>query len=112
MILKEMEEPAQTLLIFVIATLTIILTAIGVQLFLILNEIRQMVAKMNKMLGEAGLALTSFTKPLASFSNAVTSLSGMARFFDWIIEKIDQRKEKAKPANFFLRHGKPLAKVI
>lgn len=95
-----MKEPTQILLVFVITTLTIIMTAVGVQIFLILNEIRQMVAKMNNL--------------ATSFSNTLTSLSGVAKLFDWLMERVNQRrekekeKEKTKSSNFFVRNGKPL----
>lgn len=61
-------DPAQIALFLVIIALTILLLVLGIQVFFILKELRQTIAKTNKVLDEAGLITESVSAPLSSIS--------------------------------------------
>ncbi len=63
-----MIESIQILLIIVIAILTILLMIVGIQVFLILKELRCSIERVNKILNDAGKISESFVKPLSSLS--------------------------------------------
>lgn len=88
-----MLNSTQILLIAVVIVLTILLTVIGFQVFLILKEIQRSIQKANKMLDDAGLISGSIAKPIASLSNSITGLSGLAGLFGWLAKKSKQKKE-------------------
>jgi len=67
-------ELTQVLLVIVVVALTTILSLVGVQVFLILKEIRRSVAKLNKILDDAGVVSESVAKPAASLSGFLTGL--------------------------------------
>ncbi len=58
-------ETAQVLLVGVIVVLTFLLLMLGLQVFYILRELRQTVAKANKILDDAGLITESVSGPIA-----------------------------------------------
>lgn len=62
-------DPIQLTIIGVSVTLTILLVVLGIQVYLILTEIRSSLQKTNKMLDDAG-------KVTATVSDGVTSMSG------------------------------------
>jgi len=62
-------DPVQLTIIGVSIALTILLIIIGIQIALILKEVRQSVQKTNKMLDDAG-------KVTETVSSGVTSMSG------------------------------------
>ena len=87
-------ENTQILLVGVVTVLTGILTLIGVQVFLILKEIKRSIEKMNKMLDDAGLISESVARPIASLSNSITGVSGIAGLFGWLAKMKDKSKKK------------------
>lgn len=62
-------DPIVLTIVGVSVTLTILLVAIGIQVFLILKEVRQSVVKANKMLDDAG-------DVSGAVSQGVTHMSG------------------------------------
>ncbi|MGB9911438.1 MAG: hypothetical protein ACPLKP_02425 [Microgenomates group bacterium] len=87
-------EPAQTLLIIVVCVLTFLLLLVGIQVFFILKEVQQSVKKVNKILDDAGIISESFSKPIASLSNSLGSLSGLLGFLTLFLKKVKERKEE------------------
>jgi len=87
-------ENTQILLVGVVTVLTGILTLIGVQVFLILKEIKRSIEKMNKMLDDAGLISESVARPIASLSNSITGVSGIAGLFGWLAKMKNKSKKK------------------
>ena len=71
-------ELTQVLLVIVVVVLTGILSLVGVQLFLILKEVRLSIRKLNKILEDAGVVSESVAKPAASLSGFLTGLKGGA----------------------------------
>lgn len=65
-----MIEPTQILLIVVITVLTIVLTIIGIQFFLILKELRKSVQKMNQILDDS-------TVVSGTVARSITGVAGM-----------------------------------
>lgn len=74
-----MLEPTQILLIVVITVLTIVLTIIGIQFFLILKELRKSVQKMNQILDDStvvsGIVARSITGVAGMLSGVKAGLS-------------------------------------
>ncbi len=62
-------DPIQLTIIGVSITLTLLLVILGIQVYLILSEIRSSLQKTNKMLDDAG-------KVTGTVSEGVTSMSG------------------------------------
>jgi len=91
-----MIDSAQLLLIIVVAILTVLLTAVGIQVFFILKEVRRSVEKMNKILDDAGTISESVAKPISSLSSSLGGLSGIAGLLGWLITKTRRKGEKEK----------------
>jgi len=89
-----MTESAQLLLIVVVITLTILLTVVGVEVFLILKEFKKSVEKINKILDDAGTISGSVAKPVSSVSSSLGSLSGIVSLLGLIFSKRKKKKEE------------------
>ncbi len=62
--------------------LTIVFTVVGVQLFLLLGELRQTVTRVNLAMDEAESRLNSVVQPLQQIGSAMTSVKASVRIFD------------------------------
>lgn len=82
-----MTQPAQVVLIFVIAALTILILIIGVQVFFILTEFRKSAQKLNQVLDNATKISDSVTNALTSLGNSFSGLSGIAGLFGWLARR-------------------------
>ncbi|MEK7186246.1 MAG: hypothetical protein AAB675_02700 [Patescibacteria group bacterium] len=69
-----MIDPAQTALFLVIIVLTILLLALGIQVFFILRELRQTINKANKVLDDTGIITESVSGPISNLSNMASGL--------------------------------------
>lgn len=67
-------DPAQILLYVVVGVLTLLLVVLGIQVFLILREVKNTLSRANKVLDDAGTISESISKPVVSLS---TVLSGV-----------------------------------
>lgn len=67
-------DTAQVLLLIVVVVLTFLLLILGVQVFLILREFKDTIAKLNKVLDDAGVISESVSTPIASLSTIVTGV--------------------------------------
>lgn len=95
-----MIDPTQTLLVVVTTTLTILLVVIGVQVFLILKEVRESIKKLNKMLDDAGTISESIAKPISSLSDSISGLSGITGVLSWLVNrKRKKKKEEEEKSN-------------
>lgn len=81
-------DATQVLLIGVVTVLTILLVAIGVQVFFILKEFQQSIKKANKMLDDAG----TISGSIASLSDKISGVSGIAGLLSWLVSR--KKKEK------------------
>jgi predicted PurR-regulated permease PerM len=80
-----MIDPVQLVLLIVIIVLTILLVILGVQVFLILKELRQTVSKTNKVLDTAESITENIEAPLEALSSLAlgvkaSSLITIAKF--------------------------------
>jgi predicted PurR-regulated permease PerM len=64
-----MIDPVQLVLLIVILALTILLVILGVQIFLILKELRQTISKTNKVLDNAESISENIEAPLSALSS-------------------------------------------
>jgi hypothetical protein len=69
-----MIDPAQIALFLVIIVLSVLLLILGVQVFFILRELRQTVAKANKVLDDTGLITESVSGPISTLSTLAMGL--------------------------------------
>lgn len=67
-------DTAQILLITVVSLLSILLIIVGIQVFLILKELKNTLSKANKVLDDAGVISESISKPVETFSTVVSGL--------------------------------------
>ena len=88
-----MFESTQILIIAVVLVLTLLLSVIGFQVFLIFRELQKTVMKINKMLDDAGLISESIAKPIASFSGIVSGVSGVAGLLGLLNKKKGKKNE-------------------
>ena len=89
---------AQITLIAVIILLTVLLIALGVQVFLILRELRKTVSKANRVLDNTESITQSVSAPLSSLSSISMGIKTGASFLN-LIKKIiapDSTKKKNK----------------
>ncbi|PIU02175.1 hypothetical protein COT66_01855 [Candidatus Shapirobacteria bacterium CG09_land_8_20_14_0_10_49_15] len=87
-------DTTQILLVVIITVLTVLLTAVGVQVFLILKEVRHSVEQLNKILNNAGEVAAAISRPIASLADSVTGLSGITGLLGWLINH--KRKNHAE----------------
>lgn len=86
-----MTDPAQLALFLVILILTVLLVVLGIQVFLILKELRKTIDKVNKVLDDTSVITESVSKPISSLSTLAMGLKTGAT-----IAKIFQGKKRDK----------------
>lgn len=94
-----MIDTTQILLFVVITVSTILLSAVGVQVFLILKEIRESIRKMNRVLDNVGEVSEAITRPIASLSDTITGISGVTGILGWLSNRRKKRGEEVKEKN-------------
>ncbi len=80
-----MIDPVQAVLLFVILLLAILFVILGIQVFLILRELRVTLQKTNKILDDVDSLTTSVSEPLSFISGLLFSsktLTTIAKFFN------------------------------
>ncbi|HVA96686.1 MAG TPA: hypothetical protein VND99_03445 [Candidatus Acidoferrales bacterium] len=95
-----MIDPVQLVLLIVIIVLTILLVILGVQVFLILKELRQTITKTNKVLDNADSITENIEAPLEALSSLAlgvkaSSLITIAKFVGSLLgrSKEDHHKD-------------------
>lgn len=89
-----MTDAAQVILLFVIIVLTLFLLILGVQVFLILRELRQTVSKANKVLDDTGCITESVSGPISSLSTVVSGVKLGALIASRFKKKKKRREEE------------------
>jgi flagellar basal body-associated protein FliL len=84
----------QTLLIIVIVVLTVVLTAIGIQFFLLIKEARQAVKHANSIMDNAQDLVSKLSHPAASFNNLLTGLKEGVNVVETIAGIFSRRQDK------------------
>jgi len=96
-----MIDPVQLVLLIVILVLTILLVILGVQVFLILKELRQTITKTNKVLDNADSITENIEVPLAAISSLAlgvkaSSLITVAKFVRSLLGKHHEDDERKR----------------
>ena len=90
-------DSAQIILIIVIILLTILLFALGIQVFFILKEFKKTVSKANKVLDNTNVITHSVSAPISSLSSIATGIKTGATFinlFKKILSDDDGKRKK------------------
>jgi flagellar basal body-associated protein FliL len=91
-----MFDPAQILLIVIIVILTIFLVVLGIQVFLILKDLRKTIEKANKVLDDTGEITQSVAAPISSLSGAIMGIKTGATFANMLKKVTEIEKEEEK----------------
>ena len=87
---------AKIALFIVIIILTILLLALGVQVFFILRELRKTVFKANKVLDNTNVITESVSTPLSSLSGIAAGIKTGASFINLFKKIISKEKDSGK----------------
>ena len=93
-----MFDPAKFLLFLVILELTVILVVLGIQVFLILRDLRQTISKANKVLDNTNDITQSVSRPISSLSGVLMGLKNGAKFANFL-KKIEEKPLQGKEKN-------------
>lgn len=88
-----MFDPAQVLLFLVIIILTILLLVLGIQVFLILRDLRQTISKANRVLDNTEEITESVSAPISSLSSLLMGLKA-GGVIAKIIKKAEAEEDK------------------
>lgn len=89
----------QLFLTILISTLTVLIIIFSVYVFRILNELRQTLAKMNKILDDMGTISGSIAKPVAGLSDLVMGLKSGVKVFEAISRFAGKNKDEDEEAD-------------
>ena len=87
-------EITQIILILVVVLLASVMTVIGIEVFMILKELRESVKKANKIMDDAGIISESVAKPVQSFSGFIMGLKSGVNFMKLASKFIEEKEEK------------------
>jgi len=90
-----MFEPAQILLFIIIIILTIFLVVLGIQVFLILKDLRQTIVKTNKILDDSAEISRAIKNPVMGLSNTLMGIKTGATFANMLRKVTDLDKEES-----------------
>ncbi len=83
----------EIILIVALVALTSVLTAVGIQLFMLLSELRQTVAKVNDIIDETETRIVGIVRPLQQIGAAMVSVKSSLRVFEAITGWLNNRGE-------------------
>lgn len=90
-----MIDPAQIIIILVIIALTLLLLVLGVQVFLILKELRKTIEKANKVLDNTENITGSVSAPISSLSSIIMGLKAGGSVAK-LLKKVTEEREDGK----------------
>lgn len=88
-----MYDPAQILLIVIIIILTVFLIILGIQVSLILKDLRKTIEKANKVLDDSGEMTEAVKGPVVGLSTAIMSFKTGSAFLN-LINKASGKSDK------------------
>ena len=96
-----MIDPVQLVLLLVILVLTVLLVILGIQVFLILKELRNTISKTNKVLDSANTISENIEAPLSALSSLAlgvkaSSLITVAKFVRSLLSSKHKEEEEKK----------------
>lgn len=77
-------DTVQVLLFIVVIILTILLVAVGVQVFLILRGAQKTLNKLDNVLDDAGLISKSISRPVAGITSLIENIKGIKRLIEYV----------------------------
>ncbi len=86
-------DTAQIVLIVVVIVLTVLLLVLGIQVFLILKELRKTVEKVNKVLDDAGTISESVATPVSNLSSILAGVKTGVSLLGLFTKKKKKRME-------------------
>jgi len=90
-----MYDPAQILLFIIIITLTVFLIILGIQVSLILKDLRKTIIKANKVLDDSGEISEAVKGPVVGFSNAIMGFKAGSSLLN-LINKVSSKDKGEK----------------
>ena len=96
-----MIDPVQLVLLLVILVLTVLLVILGIQVFLILKELRNTISKTNKVLDSASTISENIEAPLSALSSLAlgvkaSSLITVAKFIKSLLGSKHKEEDEKK----------------
>lgn len=85
----------QALLILVIVLLTGLLTFVGIQVILLLKELRRTIDRANQILDEVGLLIHKISNPSQSLENIITGIKQGVNLIEIIRDFFRQKKQES-----------------
>lgn len=89
-------DTTQALLIVVITVLTVLLTAVGIQVFLILKEVRRSIQQLNEIIDQARQTAEAISRPITSLADSLTGFSGVTGLLTWLVNRGRKKDVAAK----------------
>jgi hypothetical protein len=87
-------DPAQILLFIIIIILTIFLVVLGIQVSLILKDLRVTLSKTNKLLDNANAITEDIAEPVSLISKAILSIKSGATLLGLLKKVSDSERNK------------------
>uniref|UniRef100_A0A831Z1C1 DUF948 domain-containing protein n=1 Tax=candidate division WWE3 bacterium TaxID=2053526 RepID=A0A831Z1C1_UNCKA len=84
----------ETLLLIIIALLTVNILFVGVYIVLVLKEVRQAIAKMNQILDSFSTISTAIANPVSSASGFFSAIVEGVKAFRKIQDVVEKKREK------------------
>lgn len=91
-----MIDTTQILLYTVVSALTVLLIIIGIQVIFILQEVRKMFQKMNRMLEDATVLTGTISRSVGEFSGFASGLKSVLKIFSVFSKKEDEKNAAGK----------------
>lgn len=91
-----MFDPAQIILLVVVITLTILLVVLGIQVYLMLKDLRKTLEKANKVLDNTGDITESVSAPINSLSSVLMGLKAGGALASFINKVTDREGKNGK----------------
>lgn len=83
------------MIVVALIALTSVLTAVGIQLFLLLAEMRQTLTRVNSVIDNTEEKIGSFVRPLQQIGAAMVSVKSSLRVFEAITGWLNNRSDKS-----------------
>lgn len=80
-------EPVQVLLFTVVSILTGLLLAVGIQVFIILHEVKKSLTRLNRILERAENISDAVARPVQGISNFMENVKGIKDVIDLLVDK-------------------------
>lgn len=87
---------SEIIMFIAILALTSVLTAVGVQLYFLISELRVTVGKVNRGIDEAEEQLGNIVRPLQQIGSAMVTVKSSVRIFDAFAGWLNSRSESSE----------------